>query len=151
MKKALITIVLGAAYIAGSNLATANDERQWEGQISVEAPACDNNPWVRFRDNEYHIICGDYDFLHKGEEDYMGRFINHEIFPVGLEKWIDTDADGTADRWQMWDMPLGTTILNLTSTRAPPSAEDQQNYENGLASIGKNEIQSKWEEWRTGQ
>lgn len=152
MKKTLMAIALGAACIAGNSI-MADNERQWEGRISAEAPACNNNPWVRFKEGRYDETCSkDYEFMHltEGTEKLVKWYYDDDgIWPLQMETWLDREGDGTADEWNMYQIDINSpTYTRLMATRIPPSAEDQQNYENGLSDIGKDNVQSQWEEWK---
>lgn len=154
MKKTLMAIALGAACIAGSNGIMADNENQWEGRINVTAPACNNNPWVRFKENRYDETCSkNYEFMHlrEGTEKLVKWHYDDEgIWPLQMETWLDRNADGTADQWNMYLIDVSSpTYSRLIETRTPPSEEDQQNYENTLTDIGTEEVKSEWETWRT--
>ena len=152
MKKELTAIILGAACIAGNSAMTDN-ERQWEGRINVTAPACNNNPWVRFKEGRYDETCSkDYEFTHliEGTENLVKWYYDDDgIWPLQMEIWLDREGNGTVDQWNMYQIDINSpTYTRLIATRTPPSAEDQQNYENALTDIGRKEIHSKWEEWK---
>lgn len=123
-------------------------ETGFSGCMEADAPACNNTPYVRFKQNGYRIICGNYEFNYL--EKYGNETIRHmerNQVPFGLERWYDQNNDQIIDEWELFviNSSMGRSF---TSSRIPPSANDQIAYENALVYMGRKGIHSQWEEWK---
>ena len=122
--------------------------KEWRGTVDVFAPACNNSPFVHFKlDREngdviYSIRCGDYKFFHelfpKTEETSCRDTLRSD---VTLSMMTDEYCDGNGfDTWS-----AGMDPEEYTHETASPSLYDD--YEKGITTIGKEEIETKFLRW----
>lgn len=120
---------------------------EFSGCMEADAPACNNTPYVRFKQNGYRIICGNYEFNYI--EKYGNETIRHmerNQVPFGMERWFDMNNDQIVDEWELFVID-GSMDRLFVNSRIPPSANDQLAYENAQIYLGRKDIHSQWEEW----
>ncbi|MBU2638464.1 MAG: hypothetical protein KJ955_05810 [Nanoarchaeota archaeon] len=141
---------------------TADDSvlpNEFSGNIYAEdAVACDNQPYVVFRENEYVISCnGDLEFRHicnSACSENLAWYAYSGQTLVGKEEWIDEDTDEIADEWRMWTYWDGASWnespVSIVDSRIPPSENEQGTYDWFLRrGIGKEEVEIAWEKWKS--
>lgn len=133
----------------------AKDSRHWEGILAVEAPACNNSPYVSFdidstqnkKTSSYTIKCGRYEFSHIADPVEMGGNCRNYLADdsrLDYQLYSDENGDNSADSWQWatWDFAKQKYIL--AEINYEPSSE---NYQNAIQAIGKEDVEEKWIEW----
>ncbi|MFH1065838.1 MAG: hypothetical protein V1734_05020 [Nanoarchaeota archaeon] len=133
----------------------AKDWRHWEGILTVEAPACDNSPYVSFdidstqngKTSRYIIKCGRYRFSHIADPVEMGGSCRNYLEDDGrldYQSYSDENCDDIADSWQWATWNFAKQKYILIEINNEPSSE---NYQNAIQAIGKEDIEEKWIEW----
>ncbi|MFA5887145.1 MAG: hypothetical protein WC852_00330 [Candidatus Nanoarchaeia archaeon] len=148
MKARTLGIIAAAGLAALVGCKEKADAREWQGTVDVFAPACNNNPFVHFKldkengDVSYSIRCGDYAFFHelfpKTEETSCRDTLRSDIT---LSMMTDEYCDGNG--FDTWSAGMDPNVY--THETASPSLYDD--YDEGITTIGKEEIEAKFLRW----